>query len=175
MSNETKNFEIDIKTKQINYLTDDELKENEKKRIKKIKEAKFVQHIPLFKRLKITNDKYDQISNIFYSYYEYAIDIFNTKKLPLSYIEMLNIDFNKFPEFKESIDADIHQLAVKDVNRMGANHFGYIPTKNPPTCKKCNKIHPTHPATLLLTYYLSIYHKKQDYVKKYSKEKSKKK
>ena len=51
MSNETKNFEIDIKTKQIKYLTDDELKENEKKRIKKIREAKFVQHIPLFKRL----------------------------------------------------------------------------------------------------------------------------
>ena len=36
MSNETKNFEIDIKTKQINYLTDDQLKEKEKKRIKKI-------------------------------------------------------------------------------------------------------------------------------------------
>ena len=29
---------------------------NEKKRINKIKEAKFVQHPPIFKRLKITND-----------------------------------------------------------------------------------------------------------------------
>ena len=35
MSNETKNFEIDIKTKQINYLTDDELKERRKETYKK--------------------------------------------------------------------------------------------------------------------------------------------
>ena len=172
MSNETKNFEIDIKTKQINYLTDDELKENEKKRIKKIKEAKFVQHIPLFKRLKITNDKYDQISNIFHSYYEYAIDTLQNKKISPSYLKLLNIDFNKFPEYKQSIDADIEQIS-KDANRMGVLHFPNIPNKKPSVCINCNKTHSSHPASLLLTYYLSIYHKKQDYVKKHSKKKSK--
>tara|TARA_B110000444_G_scaffold253235_1_gene283752 strand:+ start:3299 stop:4750 length:1452 start_codon:yes stop_codon:yes gene_type:complete len=166
MTNETKNFEINIKTKQINYLTNDQLKENEKKRIKKIKEAKFVQHIPLFKKLKITNDKYDQISNIFHSYYEYAMDAFKNKKICKSYLKLLDIDFNKFPEYKQSIDADIEQIVQKDAKRMGANHFGYIPSKTQPGK------HPSHPASLLLTYYLSIYHKNKKYVKKYSKERS---
>ena len=91
MSNETKNFEIDIKTKQIKYLTDNELKVNEKNRINRIMEAKFVQHIPLFKRLKITNEKYDQVSNIFCSYYEYAMDTFKNKKICQSLIRLLTI------------------------------------------------------------------------------------
>ena len=167
MSNETKNFEIDIETKQIKYLTDDELKVNEKKRIKKIKEAKFVQHIPLFKRLKITNDKYDEISNIFHSYYDYAMDTFQNNKLSPSYIKLLNIDFNKFPEFKQSLDADIKQLVVLDADRMNKDHFGFRPSKKP------QGKYSSHPASLLLTYYLSVYHKKQDYVKKHSKKKAK--
>lgn len=163
------NFEIDVLSKKYKFMTDEESKLNETIRLNNLKKSKFVQHLPFFKKIKLTYKKYYEIEDHFNNYYEFAKSALrkNSKGiLDKEYYDSLNMDFVKNKDYKDVIEITFKQLYI-DRNRMGTTHFpGVRIIENREKSKVNNKILEAHPAILTAVYFLYTFDKNRIYVNK---------
>jgi hypothetical protein len=175
MSSANINFEFDILSKKTSFLTDKEKQATQNKDKEKRNKLVYTQNHPIFQKMRVTHKKYAEIEDHFNKYYDYAkysMKTSNKGKVDPAYFDMLKLDFNKEVEFKRMIELSLHQIFI-DRMRIWPEHFSSIDIVTNRKPNKLGKLHPAHPAIQTAVYFLFIFDKKRNYVRKVIERKKK--